>query len=71
MSYLHSIDFTFRELEIIKLLKKGHSTKEIAFFLNLSDFTVKKHRENIASKALTKGRREFRKFIIEFQLPSI
>ena len=69
MSYIHSIDFTFRELEIIKFLKKGHSTKEIASLLNLSDFTVKKHRENISNKALTFGKKQFRQFIIEYQLP--
>lgn len=61
-------EFTFKEIEVIRLLKKGYSTKEIAEILNKSFFTIKKHRENISNKALTKGKREFRIFIIEYIL---
>jgi len=62
-------EFTFKEIEVIRLLKKGYSTKEIAEILNKSFFTIKKHRENISNKALTFGKKQFRQFIIEYQLP--
>ncbi|MHA8056982.1 helix-turn-helix transcriptional regulator [Aquirufa nivalisilvae] len=61
-------EFTFKEIEVIRLLKKGYSTKEIAEILNKSFFTIKKHRENISNKALTKGKRQFRHFIFEFKI---
>ncbi|MBT8325441.1 MAG: helix-turn-helix transcriptional regulator, partial [Winogradskyella sp.] len=39
-----------REIEVIKLLSKGESTKEIADHLNISDQTVAVHRKNIIKK---------------------
>lgn len=62
-------DFTWRETEIIHYLKNGFTTKEIAHKLNLSTFTIKKHRENIASKLGTHGKTEFRIIIFNINPP--
>jgi DNA-binding CsgD family transcriptional regulator len=60
-------DLTYREIEIVLLIRKGFSTKEIASKLGLSYFTVKKHRENILLKVGAQGKTEFRKFVFEFE----
>ncbi len=39
-----------REIEIIRLIKTGRSTKEISEMLHLSPFTVNTHRKNICKK---------------------
>jgi DNA-binding CsgD family transcriptional regulator len=59
---------TYREIEIVQLIKMGYSTKEIANNLGLSYFTVKKHRENILLKVGARGKTEFRKFVFEYEL---
>jgi len=48
--HILQIQFTRREIEILKLIKQGKTTKIIAAELNISAFTVKKHRENMMSK---------------------
>ena len=47
---------TSRELEVIKLIKKGQTNKEIASFLNISVNTVNNHIANIFSKTKTRSR---------------
>jgi DNA-binding CsgD family transcriptional regulator len=59
---------TYREIEIVRLIRTGYSTKEMATKLGLSYFTVKKHRENILIKVGARGKTEFRKFVFEFEL---
>ncbi|MEY3918855.1 MAG: hypothetical protein RLZZ132_1192 [Bacteroidota bacterium] len=59
---------TYREIEIVQLIKMGYSTKEMANNLGLSYFTVKKHRENILLKVGARGKTEFRKFVFEYEL---
>jgi DNA-binding CsgD family transcriptional regulator len=59
---------TFREIEIVQLIRMGYSTKEMANNLGLSYFTVKKHRENILLKVGARGKTEFRKFVFEYEL---
>lgn len=39
-----------REKEVIKLLTKGHTSKEISGILNISKKTIDKHRQNIFTK---------------------
>lgn len=39
-----------REIEILRLIKAGHSSKEISEMLHLSPFTVDTHRKNICKK---------------------
>lgn len=41
---------TLREIEIVLLIKKGFSSKEIASKINVSDKTVEVHRHNILTK---------------------
>ena len=64
-----STNLTYREIEIVLLIRKGFSTKEIASKLGLSYFTIKKHRENILLKVGAQGKAEFRRFIIEYEFP--
>ncbi len=51
------MDFTLskRELEIVELLEKGLTTKEIAADLFLSHHTVDTHRRNILRKTTVKN----------------
>jgi DNA-binding NarL/FixJ family response regulator len=41
---------TPRELEVVKLIAEGHTTKEIAGVLTISENTVERHRANILDK---------------------
>jgi len=41
---------TKREREVLQLIAEGHSTKEIAYQLNLSIKTVETHRQQIMKK---------------------
>ena len=56
--------FTRQEKKIMCLILDGHSHQEIATKLNVSIFTVKTHKQNIARKAEIKGSTELRKFVI-------
>ncbi len=47
--------FTQRELEILQLIKKGLSSKEIAHQLNISLNTVRNHRSNLFKKTRVKN----------------
>jgi DNA-binding NarL/FixJ family response regulator len=55
-----------REIEILKTLKQGHTTEEVANLLNLSYFTVETHRKNINQKLNFKNKQEFYDFLHEF-----
>ena len=46
-----SIIYTNREMDVIRLLAKGLSSKAIASRLNISSHTVDKHRRNMLKKA--------------------
>ena len=52
-SAVHSL--TGRELEIIKEIKAGHSSKEISTALDISLKTVESHRHNILKKLRVKN----------------
>ena len=47
-------DLTDREVEVINHLAKGHSTKEIAQYLNIEVNTVESHKERIKEKLKVK-----------------
>ncbi|MHA8069690.1 response regulator transcription factor [Aquirufa ecclesiirivi] len=66
-SHITIVDFTLRELEVISQIQQGNTSQEIAEKLNLSQFTIKKHRENIARKIGSHGKKEFRRFIRNFK----
>lgn len=49
------IKLTKREIEIVRLIVSGKTTKEIAQELYLSELTIKTHRKNISEKMDSKG----------------
>jgi DNA-binding CsgD family transcriptional regulator len=51
----NSVEFSKREIDIIKHIADGLSSMEIAEKLFISDLTVKKHRKNILSKSNCKN----------------
>ena len=53
--FLQKYQLTKREVEIIRLIVKGHTTKEIAEILFLSEFTISTHRKNILRKLSIKS----------------
>lgn len=54
---------TKREYEIVKLLKNGETTDQIAVKLGLSYFTVETHRKNINAKLKLHNKQEFYNFV--------
>jgi DNA-binding NarL/FixJ family response regulator len=54
---------TDREIEIINLIKEGHSSKEIAAALNISLKTVEVHRHNVLKKLKLKNSASLVNFI--------
>jgi DNA-binding NarL/FixJ family response regulator len=48
--FARRLNLTFREVEIIRLVREGFTTEEIAERLYISSFTVKTHRKNIHFK---------------------
>jgi len=69
LSLTTDFDFSLKEIQIIELIQKGFSSKEIADQLTLSEYTIKRHRQNIAEKAGILGKRAFRKFIKNYPPP--
>jgi DNA-binding CsgD family transcriptional regulator len=63
LSLTTDFDFSLKEIQIIELIQKRFSSKEIADQMSLSEYTIKRHRQNIAEKAGTSGKMAFRKFI--------
>lgn len=56
-------DLSLREIEIIKLIRDGFSSKEISAMLNISVRTVEVHRHNIFKKLKLKNTASLLKFI--------
>jgi len=46
---------TNRELEVLKLVAKGYTTKEIGSILSIASTTVKTHRNTLRSKLCAKN----------------
>jgi DNA-binding CsgD family transcriptional regulator len=53
-SYLET-KLTISEIEVVKLLCKEYSTKEIGELMNISDRTVESHKHNIFKKTGAKN----------------
>jgi DNA-binding NarL/FixJ family response regulator len=49
------VKLTKREIEIVRLIVAGKTTKDIAQELYLSELTIKTHRKNISEKMDSKG----------------
>ena len=63
---LKDFKLTPREVQICNLIKRGLSSKEIASFLNISVFTVGRHRHNIRKKLKIANKKEnFNTFLQE------
>jgi DNA-binding NarL/FixJ family response regulator len=58
-----------REMEVVRLIKVGLKTKEIAETLHISYYTAETHRNNIKLKTGLKGETDFIRFILEMRLP--
>ena len=63
---LRDYKLTPREIQICNLIKRGLSSKEIARLLNISNFTVGRHRHNIRKKLkITNRKNNFNTFLQE------
>jgi len=51
-------ELTTREFEILELIAQGNTTKKISEMLNLSIYTINKHRQNIINKTSTRNIQE-------------
>ena len=54
---------TKREVEILKALKQGNTTEQVANVLGLSYYTIETHRKNINQKLKFKTKNEFYEFL--------
>ncbi len=66
--FLKKLKLSNRELEVIRLVKAGMTTKEIANQLNISFYTAETHRKNIKLKIGVEGEAAFLKFIYSTDL---
>lgn len=64
-SFQLRFQLTRRELEILRWIKEGHSTQDIADKLSLSYYTVETHRRNINQKLKSLSRREYEDLLDE------
>jgi DNA-binding NarL/FixJ family response regulator len=55
---------TARESEIVKLIAEGHTSREIADLLVISDKTVERHRANILDKLGMRDRVDLTRYAI-------
>lgn len=61
---INNLEFTKRELDVIRLLARGGSTNQIANTLNISAQTVQTHRKNILKKAPVRNSAELIEYCI-------
>jgi DNA-binding NarL/FixJ family response regulator len=55
---------TPRELEVVKLIAEAHTNDQIAALLNISRYTVERHRENVLAKLGMRDRVELTRYAI-------
>ena len=55
---------TLRESEIVKLIAEGHTTREIAAALVISEKTVERHRANVLEKLGMRDRVDLTRYAI-------
>ena len=61
---INNLEFTKRELDVIRFLARGFSTIEIAKALSISSQTVQTHRKNILKKAPVRNSTELVEYCI-------
>ncbi len=67
-NFLKKFRLTQREFEVIKLIKAGKSSNEMAEILHLSIHTIITHRKNIHLKLDIQNERELIKFAVENEI---
>lgn len=67
-AFLKKLKLSGRELEVVRLVKEGLTTKEIANRLNISFYTAETHRKNIKLKIGVEGEAAFLKFVYELEV---
>lgn len=67
-AFLKKLKLSGRELEVVRLVKEGLTTKEIANRLNISFYTAETHRKNIKLKIGVEGEAAFLKFVYEMEV---
>jgi DNA-binding NarL/FixJ family response regulator len=63
--FLKKLKLSARELEVVRLVKDGLTTKQIAERLNISFYTAETHRKNIKLKVGIEGEAAFLKFVYD------
>jgi DNA-binding NarL/FixJ family response regulator len=66
--FLKKLKLSTRELEVIRLVKEGLTTKEIADQLHISYYTAETHRKNIKLKVGIEGEAAFLRFVYSADL---
>ncbi len=61
--FLKKLKLSAREMDVIRLVKEGLTTKEIANRLNISFYTAETHRKNIKLKIGVEGEAAFLRFV--------
>jgi DNA-binding NarL/FixJ family response regulator len=51
LAITHDVDFTSREVQMIELIQKGHSSKEIVEQIVVSEKMISRHRQTVAYKS--------------------
>jgi DNA-binding NarL/FixJ family response regulator len=55
---MDKLQLTYREIDILKQLAKGKTNNEIAVIINIREYTVKSHIQNIFNKMRVDNRTE-------------
>lgn len=66
--FLKTFRLTAREVEVLRLIRKGNSSQEISEKLYISLMTVETHRKNMCTKLDLTGKNELLRFAIEHDL---
>lgn len=66
--FMKTFRLTTREIEVLRLIRKGNSSQEISEKLFISLMTVETHRKNMCTKLNLTGKNELLRFAIEQDL---
>ncbi len=66
--FLKTFQLTGREVDVLRLIRKGFSSAEIANQLSISIQTIETHRKNMCTKLKLKGQNELLKFAIKHEI---
>jgi len=66
--FLKTFRLTAREVEVLRLIRKGKTSQEISEKLHISLMTVETHRKNMCTKLDLTGKNELLRFAVEHDL---